>query len=77
MASFEQVWAVREIYIARNIVEAKLVCEMLLEEGIRAVVRADPMPVTTKPYPSVFIVHDADADRARELIDEYQAKDDR
>lgn len=64
-----------EIYIARNIVDAKLVCEMLLEEGIRAVVRADPMPVTSKPYPSVFIVHDSDAERAREIIDEYQARD--
>jgi hypothetical protein len=65
----------REIYVARNVVDAKFVCEMLLDAGIQAVVRADPMPVTTKPYPSVYIVQDADAERARELIDEYQLKD--
>lgn len=65
----------KEIYVARNVVDAKLVCEMLLEEGIRAVVRADPMPVTTKPYPSVYIVHDADEQRAREILDEYHSRD--
>ncbi len=65
----------KEIYVARNIVEAKLVCGMLLQEGIRAVVQADPVPVTTRPFPSVFVVHDADFERAREIIDEYQAQD--
>ena len=66
---------VKQVYIARNDVDAQLVCEMLLQAGIKAVVRGDPMPVTTKPFPLVYVVDEADLDRAKELLDEYQEGD--
>jgi hypothetical protein len=33
------------------------------------------MPVTTKPFPLVYVVDDADLERAKELLDEYQEGD--
>ncbi len=65
----------KEVYVAKDPVDAQFVCEMLAQEGIDAVVRADPMPVTTRPYPTVCVVHDADAERARWLVDEMGARD--
>jgi len=64
---------VKQVYVARNEVEARFVCEMLAKEGIGAVVRADPVPVTAQPYPSVYVVDEADAARAEELVREYLA----
>ena len=65
----------KQVYVARNDVDAKLACETLLRAGIRAVVRGDPMPVTTKPFPGVYVVDDADEERALELIDAYREGD--
>jgi hypothetical protein len=58
--------------VARNDADAKLACDMLLQAGIKAVVRGDPMPITTRPFPIVYVMDDADLERARELVDEYQ-----
>jgi len=63
----------KQIYVARNEVEARFVCEMLAKEGIDAVVRADPVPITAQPYPSVYVVNEQDAERAEELVREYVA----
>lgn len=62
----------KQVYVARNDADAKLACDMLLQAGIKAVVRGDPMPITTKPFPSVYVVDEADLERAQELLDEYR-----
>ncbi|MGD8726880.1 MAG: DUF2007 domain-containing protein [Gemmatimonadales bacterium] len=62
----------KQVYVARNEADAKLVCDMLLQSGIKAVVRGDPMPVTTKPFPVVYVVADGDLEHAMQLLEQYQ-----
>jgi len=64
---------VKQVYVARNEVEARLVCQMLAKEDILAVVRADPVPITAQPFPCVYVAHEPDVARAEELVREYVA----
>lgn len=66
---------VKQVYIARNEADAKLACDILLQAGIKAVVRGDPLPVTTKPFPIVYVVNAAELDRAKELLGLYPEGD--
>ncbi len=66
----------KQVYVARNEVDAKFVCDILLQGGIKAVVRSDPMPVTTRPFPGVYVVNDADVERANELLRDYRGEQD-
>jgi hypothetical protein len=57
----------KQVYVARDIADAELVSAELRGEGIRAVVRADPVPLTRQPFPAVW-VDDADEERARAIL---------
>lgn len=59
----------KQVYVARDIADAELVCAELKGEGIPAVVRADPVPLTRQPFPAVW-VDDADEARARAVLAE-------
>ena len=63
----------KQVYVARNEDDARLVCQMLSKENILAVVRADPVPITAQPFPCVYVVHEQDVARAEELVQEYVA----
>jgi hypothetical protein len=61
----------KQVYLARDRVDADLTAEALLAEGIEAIVKGDPMPVSSTPFPSVW-VDDADEARARGVVEGRQ-----
>lgn len=64
----------KQVYVARDRADAELLRSLLASEGIRAVVRADPVPVTSQPYPSVWVVDDEEFERARALAADFTRK---
>ena len=67
----------KQVYLAADIVDAQMACDFLLRVGVDAMVRGElltailgEIPVNT--YPTVWVMENADFDRARRLIDEYQ-----
>ncbi|NIM52965.1 MAG: hypothetical protein GTO22_27635 [Gemmatimonadales bacterium] len=64
----------KQIYVARDRADAELLKSVLASEGIRAVVRADPVPVTSQPYPSVWVVDDEEFERAKDLAADFARK---
>jgi hypothetical protein len=68
----------RQVYLARDPLDAHLVERLLAGEGIRAVVRGDYLfgarggiPITTDTGPSVWVVDDGDYESARTVVEEY------
>lgn len=67
----------KQVYIATNPLDAELVKGFLEAHGIEAVVRGNAVfalrgevPMTPETLPTVWVVDDGAATRARELIDE-------
>ena len=67
----------KRVYIARGTAEAHLVRAFLEAEGIEAIVRGEHLsaifggiPIDKDSLPSVWIVDDADYDRAAALVEE-------
>ena len=66
----------REVYTARDVVDARLMKELLESRGIRAVARGEPLSILGiniplgRVFPSVW-VDETDFERARQLVDEF------
>jgi hypothetical protein len=57
----------KQVYVARDAVDAQIVCDILLDAGIDAVVERDAVPIATAPFPSVW-VPEPDVERARTIL---------
>jgi hypothetical protein len=57
----------KQVYLARDLVDAELTAEALKAEGIDAVVRADSFFTGATPFPSVWVDED-DEDSALEIV---------
>ncbi len=55
----------KQVYVARNRIDADLVASELVNLGFEAVVQGDLIAIPTSPYPSVW-VPDHQLDAARE-----------
>ncbi len=69
-----------EVYLAADLADAQLVCNMLEDHGIKAVVQGELLniaqggvPCGPTTAPTVW-VNEADAERARQLIDEIDQR---
>ena len=66
----------REVYTARDVVDARLMKELIESRGIRAVVRGEPLSILGisiplgRVFPSVW-VEETDFERGRQLVDEF------
>ena len=66
----------REVYTARDAVDARLMKELLESRGLRAVSRGEPLSILGiniplgRVFPSVW-VEEADFERAREIVDAF------
>lgn len=65
----------KKVYTAGDPVGARLALGLLEENGIEAVIQGEALwaargelPLTSDSAPSIWVVHDGDAERARELI---------
>ncbi len=78
----------QEVYTARDVVDARLMKELLESRGVRAVARGEPLSILGiniplgRVFPSV-LVDETDFARARQIVDEFiqsleqeQGKDD-
>jgi len=68
----------KQVYIAQNPIEANFVKGILENEGIQAHVRGEwvfavrgEVPMTSETLPSVWVVQDADFDRAAEIVAQF------
>lgn len=73
---------VKRVHIARNPVEAQLVVDLLIQEGIPAVIRGDALFNTVEGgaaalgmLPTVWIQHDVHLERAQHLVERYERGD--
>ncbi len=69
-----------EVYIAADLADAQLVCNMLEDHGIKAVVQGELLniaqggvPCGPTTAPTVW-VNEVDAEKARRLIDEVEQR---
>ena len=62
------------VYQAENVTEAHLVMNLLLDDGIEAAVSGENEPFSLTITPSDVMVRRADEDRARAIIDRYDAE---
>ena len=66
----------REVYTARDAVDARLMKELLESRGLRAVVRGEPLSILGiniplgRVFPSVW-VEESDSARARQIVDDF------
>ncbi len=66
----------REVYTARDVVDARLMTQLLESRGIRAVARGEPLSILGiniplgRVFPSVW-VEEADFARARQIVDDF------
>ena len=65
------------IYEAANVTEAHLVENLLIDAGIDASVSEENAPLTLPISPTNILVRRRDEVRAREVIDEYDAEQER
>jgi rubrerythrin len=65
------------VYKAENVTEAHLVRNLLADEDIDAVVDAENAPLTLPITPASVQVRRADEGRAREIIERYDAEQER
>ena len=73
----------KKVFIATNPVNAHLLKGVLEGENIQSVVQGEylwgargEIPVTSETSPSVWVVDDADYDRAMEIVSNFQAEED-
>lgn len=66
-----------EVYTARDVVDARLMKELLESRGLRAVARGEPLNILGihiplgRVFPSVW-VEEGDFERARQIVDDFQ-----
>lgn len=72
----------KKIYIAKNPVDAHLLKGVLESEGVRTVVQGEflwsargEVPITSETSPSVWVVNDADYEKAMEAVKELQTSE--
>ena len=65
----------KEVYIARDTDDARLMRDLLITEGIHAVVRGEPLSLLGisipigRVFPSVWVVQEGDFERARGMVE--------
>jgi hypothetical protein len=59
---------VNTVYVARDLIDAELVRQLLAQHGIESVIRSSFTWLATTPFPTVAVVRAEDAERAAELI---------
>ncbi len=67
------------VYRAGGLPDAHIFCGVLQSAGIEAMVQGDTLtplrgmlPMTMETNPTVHIFHDADLERAQQILEEYQ-----
>ena len=72
----------KQVYVARNPADAHLLKGILEGENIQAVVRGEflwgargEVPITPETCPSVWVIDDADYERAVELIEGFRSEE--
>ena len=66
----------REVYTARDVVDARLMKQLLESRGMRAVARGEPLSILGisitlgRVFPSVW-VEETDFERARQIVDDF------
>jgi hypothetical protein len=73
---------VKRVFVARHPTEAHLMKDLLETEGIASEIQGEGLfgargeaPLTPDTLPSVWVVNDADEDRAREFVSKYERQD--
>ncbi len=71
----------RQVYVAKNPAEAHLLKEILESGSIQAVVRGEflwgargELPIAPETCPSVWVIDDADYERAMEVIKDFRSE---
>jgi hypothetical protein len=59
---------VNTVYVARDLIDAELVRQLLAQHGIESVIRSSFTWLATTPFPTVAVVNAEDAERAAKLI---------
>ncbi len=73
----------KKVYVAKNPADAHLLRALLEGEGIEANVMGEflytcrgEVPISPDSLPSVWVVHDADSEKAEEIIRQYKLTED-
>lgn len=72
----------KKVYMAMNPTDAHLLKGLLESKGIEAVVQGEflwstrgEVPITTETAPSVWVIDDADYEKAMEIVKEFQSSE--
>jgi hypothetical protein len=73
---------VKRVFVARHPTEAHFMKDLLEAEGIASEIQGEDLfgargetPLTPDTLPSVWVVNDADEDRAREFVSKYEEQE--